>query len=167
MNIYVRFNIYIFNVEHPRGIGKSESFIFNYAKRFIMPILEKLTDRTYLENTLNKNTLGETLGIEITEVGEEYLEGRMPVDHRTKQPFGLLHGGASVALAETLASVVGFLSLSEGKNLVGVEINANHLRAVREGYVVEEQLPSGLEEPCRFGKSRLSMKRSVSYVCQE
>ena len=77
-----------------------------------MPIWKKPTDRTYLENTLNKNTLGETLGIEITEVGEEYLEGRMPVDHRTKQPFGLLHGGASVALAETLASVAGFLSLS-------------------------------------------------------
>ena len=84
---------------------------------------------------MNKNTLGETLGIEITEVGEDFVEGRMPVDHRTMQPFGLLHGGASVALAETLASVAGFLSLSDGKNLVGVEINANHLRAVREGYV--------------------------------
>ena len=62
-----------------------------------MPIWKKPTDRNYLENTLNKNTLGETLGIEITEVGEDYLEGRMPVDHRTMQPFGQLHGGASVA----------------------------------------------------------------------
>ena len=112
-----------------------------------MPIWKKPTDRTYLENTLNKNTLGETLGIEITEVGENYIEGKMPVDHRTQQPFGLLHGGASVALAETLASVAGFLSLSEGKNLVGVEINANHLRAVRSGFV------TGRATPIRLGRS--------------
>ena len=59
--------------------------------------MEKTTDRTYLENTLNKNTLGETLGIEITEVGENYVEGKMPVDHRTQQPFGLLHGSVSGA----------------------------------------------------------------------
>lgn len=112
-----------------------------------MPIWKKPTDRIYLENTLNKNTLGETLGIEITEVGENYVEGKMPVDHRTQQPFGLLHGGASVALAETLASVAGFLSLSEGKNLVGVEINANHLRAVRSGFV------TGRATPMRLGRS--------------
>lgn len=112
-----------------------------------MPIWKKPTDRIYLENTLNKNTLGETLGIEITEVGENYVEGKMPVDHRTQQPFGLLHGGASVALAETLASVAGFLSLSEGKNLVGVEINANHLRAVRSGFV------TGRATPIRLGRS--------------
>ena len=112
-----------------------------------MPIWKKPTDRTYLENTLNKNTLGETLGIEIIEVGENYIEGKMPVDHRTQQPFGLLHGGASVALAETLASVAGFLSLSEGKNLVGVEINANHLRAVSSGFV------TGRATPIRLGRS--------------
>ena len=112
-----------------------------------MAIWKKNTDKAHLKKTLNKNTLGETLGIEITEVGEEYLEGRMPVDNRTRQPFGLLHGGASVALAETLASVAGFLSLSEGKNLVGVEINANHLRAVRDGYV------TGRATPIRLGRS--------------
>lgn len=112
-----------------------------------MAIWKKNTDKAHLKKTLNKNTLGERLGIEITEVGEEYLEGRMPVDNRTRQPFGLLHGGASVALAETLASVAGFLSLSEGKNLVGVEINANHLRAVRDGYV------TGRATPIRLGRS--------------
>ena len=112
-----------------------------------MAIWKKPTDTAYLENTLNKNTLGETLGIEITQVGEDFVEGRMPVDQRTKQPFGLLHGGASVALAETLASVAGFLSVTEGKNVVGVEINANHLRAVREGYVI------GRATPIRLGRT--------------
>ena len=112
-----------------------------------MAIWKKPTDTAYLENTLNKNTLGETLGIEITNVGEDFVEGRMPVDQRTKQPFGLLHGGASVALAETLASVAGFLSVADGKNVVGVEINANHLRAVREGYVI------GRATPIRLGRT--------------
>ncbi|MGB0457045.1 MAG: hotdog fold thioesterase [Chitinophagales bacterium] len=112
-----------------------------------MAIWKKPTDTAYLENTLNKNTLGETLGIEITQVGEDFVEGRMPVDQRTKQPFGLLHGGASVALAETLASVAGFLSVTDGKNVVGVEINANHLRAVREGYVI------GRATPIRLGRT--------------
>ena len=112
-----------------------------------MAIWKKPTDTAYLENTLDKNTLGETLGIEITQVGEDFVEGRMPVDQRTKQPFGLLHGGASVALAETLASVAGFLSVTEGKNVVGVEINANHLRAVREGYVI------GRATPIRLGRT--------------
>ena len=99
---------------------------------------------------------------------EEYLEGRMPVDHRTKQPFGLLHGGASVALAETLASVV-VLSLSEGKNLVGVEINANHLRAVREGVCSgKSNSYKTRKNYTGLGKSRLSMKRRGSYAaCQE
>ena len=112
-----------------------------------MAIWKKPTDTAYLENTLNKNTLGETLGIEITHVGEDFVEGRMSVDQRTKQPFGLLHGGASVALAETLASVAGFLSVTDGKNVVGVEINANHLRAVREGYVI------GRATPIRLGRT--------------
>ncbi|MHC2992410.1 thioesterase [Pontibacter sp. HJ8] len=83
-----------------------------------------------------KNTMVEHLGIELTEHGEGFLCGKMPVDHRTHQPMGLLHGGASVALAETLASIGAALSVDLTKKAcVGLEINANHIRGVREGWV--------------------------------
>ena len=76
------------------------------------------------------------VGIEITEIGEDCLRGRMPVDHRTRQPFGLLHGGASVVLAETLASIGCQLTIDwEHYRAVGLEINANHIRGVKEGFV--------------------------------
>ena len=75
------------------------------------------------------------LGIHFTAVHEDGLEAQMPVDGRTRQPFGLLHGGASVALAETLGSLAGYLCTEGEETVVGVEINANHLRAVREGVV--------------------------------
>ena len=76
------------------------------------------------------------LGIEITAVGEGYVCGRMPVDHRTHQPMGLLHGGASVALAESLASLGAALQVDLTKKAcIGLEINANHIRSVREGWV--------------------------------
>jgi 1,4-dihydroxy-2-naphthoyl-CoA hydrolase len=81
------------------------------------------------------------LGIEFTEVGENFLAARMPVDARTRQPMGLLHGGASVVLAETLGSMAGFLMLPKGKTCVGLEINANHIRSVREGYVFGKATP--------------------------
>ncbi|KAA3438608.1 hotdog fold thioesterase [Rufibacter hautae] len=87
-------------------------------------------------NAWNKNTLGEHLGMEYTELGDDFLIGRMPVDHRTHQPLGLLHGGASVALAETLGSVGATLFLDlEKQYCVGLEINANHIKSVRSGYV--------------------------------
>jgi 1,4-dihydroxy-2-naphthoyl-CoA hydrolase len=87
-------------------------------------------------NSLNKNTLGETLGIEFIEVGPDYLVATMPVDERTKQPFGLLHGGANVALAETLGSVASLLVVNSDVFIgVGVEINANHIKAVIKGKV--------------------------------
>lgn len=86
--------------------------------------------------SLNKNTLGETLGIEFIEVGPDYLVATMPVDQRTKQPFGLLHGGANVALAETLGSVASLLVVNSDVFIgVGVEINANHIKAVLGGKV--------------------------------
>jgi 1,4-dihydroxy-2-naphthoyl-CoA hydrolase len=76
------------------------------------------------------------LGIEYTELGSDYICGRMPVDHRTKQPAGLLHGGASAALAESLGSIGSVLMTDpETQAIVGIEINANHLRKVKEGYV--------------------------------
>lgn len=93
-------------------------------------------------------TLSEALGIEILEVGPDFVRGRMPVDGRTRQPYGLLHGGASVALAETLGSIAGNLSLAPGEGVVvGLEINANHLRAVREGWV------EGVARPVHLGRS--------------
>jgi uncharacterized protein (TIGR00369 family) len=83
-----------------------------------------------------KNTLSETLGMEVVEFKKGRVIVSMPVDHRTHQPLGLLHGGASVALAETIASMGGWLLVAdEGKVVVGQEINANHLHSVRSGKV--------------------------------
>jgi len=85
---------------------------------------------------LQKNTMTDLIGIEITDFGEHYICGKMPVDSRTKQPFGLLHGGASAVLAETLGSIGGgmYIDLSL-KSIVGIEINASHLKAVSSGWV--------------------------------
>ena len=82
------------------------------------------------------NTLGETLNMTVTEIGADYLKGTMPVDKHTKQPFGLLHGGASVALAEELGSIASYLMVNpEVFTVLGLEINANHVKAVTGGYV--------------------------------
>ncbi len=87
-------------------------------------------------NSLGKNTLGDTLGIKFTKIGNNFLEATMPVDERTKQPFGLLHGGANVALAETMGSVASLLCVNQELFIaVGIEINANHIKAVMQGYV--------------------------------
>ncbi len=91
---------------------------------------------------LGKGTMGEHLGIEWVELGDDFIKARMPVDHRTKQPYGLLHGGASVALAETLGSVGAALSVDPSRYIaVGMEINANHIRSVRDGYVTGTTRP--------------------------
>ncbi|MCH2199294.1 MAG: PaaI family thioesterase [Flavobacteriales bacterium] len=85
---------------------------------------------------MSANSLGTNLGIEITKVEGRYVEGTMPVDDRTRQPYGLLHGGASAALAETLGSVGShFLVAEQKKAAVGIEINANHLRGKKDGLV--------------------------------
>ena len=87
-------------------------------------------------NRYQQETLVSHLGIRYTEVGEDFLSASMPVDARTKQPAGILHGGASVALAETLGSTGANLVVDRDKKLcVGLEINANHIRAMREGEV--------------------------------
>ncbi|KAF1689774.1 hotdog fold thioesterase [Pseudoxanthomonas taiwanensis] len=87
-------------------------------------------------NRLSQGTLIEHLGIVFTAAGEDWLRATMPVEPRTRQPYGLLHGGASVVLAETLGSSAGNLCLDTRRQMaVGLEINANHLRAVREGVV--------------------------------
>ena len=93
-------------------------------------------------NLFSANTMNEILGIKITEVGENYLKGTMPVDKRTHQAYGILHGGASAALAETLGSVGSVIVVDPEKYIcVGVEINANHIRSVRDGIVTGTALP--------------------------
>jgi 1,4-dihydroxy-2-naphthoyl-CoA hydrolase len=87
-------------------------------------------------NAMSADTMMQTLGIRFTAVGDKWLQGTMPVDHRTHQPYGLLHGGASVVLAETLGSSAAMLTLDPEKELtVGLDINANHIRGVRSGVV--------------------------------
>ena len=96
----------------------------------------------------SKNTLIEHLGIEYLEIGDDYLKAKMPVDNRTKQPAGLLHGGASVALAETLGSIAAGLCVNrEKKGIVGLEINANHIRPVTGGWV------TGITKPIHVGNT--------------
>ncbi|MBP2019618.1 uncharacterized protein (TIGR00369 family) [Symbiobacterium terraclitae] len=92
-------------------------------------------------------TMVETLGIVLEEVTPERVVATMPVDHRTRQPFGLLHGGASVALAETVASIGAALNAGEGRTAVGMEINANHIRSKREGTV------RAVATPAHIGRS--------------
>jgi len=82
------------------------------------------------------STMVENLGIKIIDIGEGFVSGKMPVDKRTKQPFGLLHGGASVALAETLGSIGAGMNVDQAsQSVVGIEINANHLKSVKTGWV--------------------------------
>lgn len=87
------------------------------------------------------STLAASLGIEFTAIGEDFIEARMPVDERTMQPMGLLHGGASAALAETLGGAGGYLSVDEGTVCVGLEINANHVRSSGRGWVMGRATP--------------------------
>jgi 1,4-dihydroxy-2-naphthoyl-CoA hydrolase len=88
-------------------------------------------------NDLSANTMVANLGIEFTDLGEDYLTGKMPVDHRTHQPLGLLHGGASVALAETLGSMAASFCVDlKTQYCVGLEINANHVKGVKSGFVI-------------------------------
>lgn len=87
-------------------------------------------------NAMFRGTLGETLGMRIIEVGDDFVRGTLPVDARTHQPYGLLHGGASVALAETLGSLAAMLTLDASREAaVGLDINANHVRGIKSGTV--------------------------------
>jgi 1,4-dihydroxy-2-naphthoyl-CoA hydrolase len=87
-------------------------------------------------NKQSRNTMVEHLGIEFTAMGPDFLEAKMPVDKRTHQPFGLLHGGASVALAETLGSMAAACCVDLTRQFcVGLDINANHIKGVKTGYV--------------------------------
>lgn len=93
-------------------------------------------------NALSENTLSSRLGMEITAIGPDFVSGTMPVDERTRQPYGLLHGGASIALAETLGSLAAAMTVDPARRLVvGQEINANHLRGLRDGQVTGTARP--------------------------
>ena len=98
-------------------------------------------------NAMSRDTAIQSLGIVFTGIGSDWLRATMPVDARTHQPYGLLHGGASVLLAEPLGSSAGGLCAPEGCGVVGIEINANHLRGVREGMV------TGTARPLHVGRS--------------
>lgn len=98
-------------------------------------------------NKLSHNTMAAHIGIVFTAIGEDFLEATMPVDSRTHQPFGLLHGGASVALAETMGSVAAHCCVDNTRQFcVGLEINANHVRGVSQGFV------KGITKPLHIGK---------------
>lgn len=93
-------------------------------------------------NKIREHTLAEVLDMNFVAIGDDYLKLQMPVDRRTHQPFGILHGGASAALAETVGSVASWLCINQEKQIcVGMEINCNHIRGKREGYVIATAKP--------------------------
>ncbi len=101
-----------------------------------------------LLSSLEKGTMGEHIGIEWTEVGPDFIKAKMPVDHRTRQPYGLLHGGASCVLAETIGSIASAMVVDHSKfYCVGLEINANHVRSAKDGFV------TGVCKPLHLGAS--------------
>lgn len=99
-------------------------------------------------NAASKKTISELIGIEVVEVGDDFIRGKMPVDERTHQPFGILHGGASVVLAESLGSMAANFSVDPSKYYcVGLDINANHISSIRSGWV------EGVARPIHIGRS--------------
>ena len=124
---------------------------------------QEIIDRIHSRST---STMVENLGIEIIDVGQNFISGQMPVDERTKQPFGLLHGGASVALAETLGSIGAGMQIDHSsQSVVGIEINANHLKSVKSGWVF------GTATAIRIGRKiqvwEIDIKdKNDNYVCK-
>lgn len=103
------------------------------------------------------------LGIQFTAQGEDWLEATMPVDHRTTQPMGFLHGGISAALAETVGSMAGFCCVEENQVVVGLDINASHLRPVREGSVTARATPIRLGKTTQFWQ--IDIKDQADRLC--
>ena len=112
-----------------------------------MPQLWKQPVTVQILTDIHKNTAVERLGIEFLEVGDDHLRARVPVDGRTRQPYGILHGGVSVVLAETLGSCGAAYAAPEGHRAVGLDINANHLRSVTSGWV------TGTARPVHVGRT--------------
>lgn len=118
---------------------------------------EKKINSLPLVNQALNDTLAASIGLEITQFSDFCVCGKIPVDHRTKQPFGLLHGGASVALSETLGSMAGNLHVdSNVEMVVGIEINANHLKSVSSGWV------HGVAQPIKIGRKIQVWKIEIS-----
>ena len=114
---------------------------------------------------LGKNTMSEHIGIEWLELGPDFLSARMPVDQRTKQPYGLMHGGASCVLAETLGSVGSAMVVDhDAFRCVGVEINANHIRSARSGWVTGTARPVNLGRLLHVWEIRIEDERG-KLVC--
>jgi 1,4-dihydroxy-2-naphthoyl-CoA hydrolase len=119
----------------------------------------------YLDGLRNAN-MGEHLGLELVEVGPDFLKGRMPVDHRTTQPFGILHGGASCVLSETLGSVAAWMMIDPDQyRAVGLEINANHIRAVTEGYVIGTCTPMHTGRRTQVWQTDITEEATGKRVC--
>tara|TARA_B100000287_G_scaffold176342_1_gene166310 strand:+ start:3871 stop:4293 length:423 start_codon:yes stop_codon:yes gene_type:complete len=122
-------------------------------------IIEKIHSRS-------SATLVNALGIEITDFGNNFVSGKMPVDERTKQPFGLLHGGASVALAETLGSVGGGMQVDlKLYSVVGIEINASHLKSVKSGWVFGKAVPTRIGKRIQVWEIKITDEKE-NLVCK-
>lgn len=100
-----------------------------------------------IANLRTKNTMSDFLGIELIEIGEDYVTGRMPINERTCQPFGIMHGGASCTLAESLGSLAAYYCVENDQYCVGLDININHIRTISSGFVF------GTAKPFHIGKS--------------
>lgn len=109
-------------------------------------------------NALCKGTMCEHVGMVITEIGEDYLRGTLPVDARTQQHMGIIHGGASVVLAETLGSIGSTLCCPDGFHIVGLDINANHIRAGKPPFV------TGTARPLHVGSSTMVWEIRITDV---
>jgi len=119
----------------------------------------------FLEGLRNAN-MGEHIGLEFGEVGADFITGRMPVDHRTTQPFGILHGGASCVLSESLGSVAAWMTIDPEKyRAVGLEINANHIRAVTEGWVVGTCTPLHTGRRTQVWQTDITEEATGKRVC--
>lgn len=116
-------------------------------------------------NDRGKNTMGEVLDIHFTEIGDDYLKATMPVNDATKQPYGLLHGGASAALAETIGSVASSLCINPDKQIcVGIEINCNHIRGKKDGIVTATATPLHIGASTHVWDIKITDKRD-KLVC--
>ena len=114
---------------------------------------------------ISKNTMVDHLGIEFLELGKNYITAKMPVDPRTTQPMGLLHGGASIALAETLGSVASSILVDMNKfHCVGLEINANHIKSARKGYVTGKATPIHLGKKTHVWDIKITNEKD-DFVC--
>lgn len=122
--------------------------------------------KTLKDSTKDAKNMTTHLGIEFIDLGDDSLTARMPVDDRTKQPYGLLHGGASCVLAETLGSFASALCIDPAKfTMVGLEINANHIRAVREGFVVGVAKPIHIGRKTHIWDIRIETEADHKLVC--